>query len=42
MATFAFVVMNHGLEDGVRTALLADGYTTHIGSRVPPAEAECI
>ena len=42
LATFAFVVMNHGSEHGVTTALLADGYTTHIGSRVPPAEAECM
>ncbi len=42
LATFAFVIVNHGAGDGVGTAWTADGYTTHIGSRVPPVEANCM
>ena len=37
-----FMIVNHGAGDGAGTAWKADSYTTHIGSRVPPVEANCM
>ena len=42
LAAFVWVVVAAAVRSGAGSAARPDGFTTHIGARVPPIEAGCL